>query len=269
MKRILITGASGFMGSRFLKYYSQEEPETEIDTISRRPIEKVSDNHKHSIIDLSVFSKHKPEVFHEVYHFAGQAKPNSSDQDHFSSNLVSTCNLFNMVATNKLFLASTIHAIDFNNCYGYTKAMSEVIVDNLNLTGINAKIFRFGPVVGKGMTQGVVRDFINKAKDGDPYFVIKGKKPGSKRRFVHITDVLPLIKNCWNLSGRIYNVAGDGQINLEKVAQIIMNKVGVKKNIVYTNDQYNDEIYASCLPIKTEGWFPKLNSEQAVEAFDL
>lgn len=102
MKKILITGATGFIGSALIDHLIKEE--AHITIIGRNPkkLEEINNKHKnieHKLADLSVVSEIDfmfSEIYNEIYHLAGYKYVNESEKnvlESINSNLVGTINL--------------------------------------------------------------------------------------------------------------------------------------------------------------------------------
>lgn len=140
MLNVLITGSRGFLGSTLRKVLF-EDSDVRVLEFCRAD----SDEILHEYTKIADF----------IFHFAGEVRPTSSDEDFVSSNSQLTAKLASFLCReNKktpVLLASSIHAIEPKNMYGQTKLESELIVEKYaEEQGATALIYRLPHVFGPG-----------------------------------------------------------------------------------------------------------------------
>ena len=152
-----------------------------------------------------------------------------------------------------------------------TKRASESSLNYYTDTGqISGVSARMCATVGRGLTHGVVYDFMRKIKN-NPVLEALGGYPGSTKPYCYIDDVidaltlLALKKD----TEKYYNIVPSDLINIEQVAKAVMNGMGVEKEIVWLGDEANwsgDNNLISTLntKLKSIGWQNKYNSKEAI-----
>ena len=196
MKTVMITGATGFMGMNLVQRLSFEPEKYRLVTVGRKAILGNDMSHvNHVVCDLSetdgMFNRacvvNKPDV---IIHLAGNAVPNTGGIAPFGmvqDNIVSTMNVINSSPDNcRIIFASSVvvygdwmysqlhqtpyyerHKTEPTSIYGLTKRASESLIENYtNWNRISGCSLRFCATVGKGVTHGIVKDFIAKLIKG-------------------------------------------------------------------------------------------------------
>lgn len=257
--KILLTGATGFIGGHILKHFDKTH---NVSVTYRGEIPK--ETRKVHYCDLSVqrqveetFRRINPDV---VIHMASKANSNTG-QDKLNKiiddNIVSTLNLCEQCNNGIPFVlasSAVVYSPDElevgatedaktrpQSVYGVTKLASEGIVDYYNSKGkIRGGILRMTATVGTGLTHGVLKDFIEKAQEPGPTMEAWGKPPGSIKPFSHVNDVITTIehflKNCEDENyaketSEIFNVCPEDNISVEEIANIVFEELGVDKTI--------------------------------------
>ena len=144
IKKVLITGISGFVGSHLADYILENHPEVEILGLVRWRSPK--ENIKHildkitlcygDLVDLpslqTIFEKHRPDV---IFHFAAQSYVDFSFQAPIATleaNVIGTANLFETIK--KLKLSSDYDPIicvaSSSECYGQVKKDEVPVKEN-------------------------------------------------------------------------------------------------------------------------------------------
>ncbi len=167
---------------------------------------------------------------------------------------------------------NSIFDLNPNSVYGITKLAAEKLVRNYHKEKkIDGIILRLGAVTGKGNTHGVIAALLNKllAKPEPKILEVLGDYPGSTKPFSHVDDVVDAlilsVNNPWirnNDRPHIVNVCADDEINIEGVANAVMEGLGVKKEIKWLGENANfggDTKFVGCHNDKAKymGWRPK------------
>lgn len=139
MKKIVVTGSNGFIGKVLVK--KLEELGFDVWKITRLTNED----------DFYYFLKNCDFCFH----FAGEVRPNATNEDFYNNNIIYTKKIINVLKVNNnipsILYTSTIHANNPNNYYAHTKIQSEIIVSEYsNLIKANSFIFRLPHLFGPG-----------------------------------------------------------------------------------------------------------------------
>jgi len=158
--------------------------------------------------------------------------------------------------------------------YGASKLASEGLITafchNFNM---QCWIFRFGNVVGKNGTHGVILDFIKKllhnptilqvlgnGKQAKPYLEVGEVIDGMLFAYKHAQDQV-----------NIFNLASDGACSVKKIAQIVIKAMNLKNvKIEYTGGVRGwpgdvPQVSLSTNKLAELGWEANLTSEQAIE----
>ena len=160
---------------------------------------------------------------------------------------------------------------DPTSIYGMTKRASESILKYYTSTGqIRGVSARMCATVGRGLTHGVVYDFMRKIKN-NPVLEALGSSPGSTKPYCHVddaTDALILLALKEEVE-EYYNVVPSDVININQVAKSVMKGMGAKKEIVWLGDEANwsgDNNLINTLntKLKSIGWQNKYNSKEAI-----
>ena len=208
---VLVTGANGFIGRHLIKkLYSYRQTVGEIITTSRRHF-KSPYSHKHYRCDLGfsdttdaefsclqyMCKKHEPSY---IFHLASKATVKMQGNDPFDiiqDNILSTQKICQWAPKGaRVVLASSVivygdwsdlyieeDKTEPTSIYGMTKRASESILNYYTETGqISGVSARMCATVGRGLTHGVVYDFMRKIKN-NPVLEALGSSPGSTKPY--------------------------------------------------------------------------------------
>tara|TARA_B100000963_G_scaffold234347_1_gene204736 strand:+ start:5542 stop:6387 length:846 start_codon:yes stop_codon:yes gene_type:complete len=204
MKKILVTGGSGFVGSHLTKLLLKKKFKVTVLDIKKPKLKKI--NFIKS--NLSNFTKLKKitKNIDMVFHLAGvsditkvKSIPLETIKNNilFSSYLLEACRINNV---KRFIFASSIYAHgQAGNLYTSSKIATEQIIKNFNLLyNLNYTILRYSTVYGthnRGVD--VITLFINKAKNNKN---IKVHGNGLQTRdFVHAEDIANASLHAMNL----------------------------------------------------------------------
>jgi UDP-glucose 4-epimerase len=243
---ILVTGSSGFIGSNLihkLKNYNN------LLTPSRNELDLFnSENVKYYLY------KHKPEC---IVHLA--ANPNNKPDDNnpnliLSDNILGTHNLLYYAPPQCRFIfASTICVYGNSNTppiesslhnptssYGATKSACESLINvYTNQERIRGVSLRLCAVVGKGLTHGILYDFLRKIKEQKDYLEVFGNEPGSIKHFIHVDDVINAIIFMIDNPYITYpvNIVPDGLLSVKDIANLVIELTRSTKQIKWLGTQ--------------------------------
>jgi len=296
---VLVTGANGFIGRHLIKkLYSYRQTFGEIITTSRRHF-KSPYSYQHYRCDLGfsdtteaqfsclryMFKKHEPSY---IFHLASKATVKMEGNDPFDiiqDNILSTQKICQWAPKGaRVVLASSVivygdwsdlyieeDKTEPTSIYGMTKRASESILNYYTDTGqISGVSARMCATVGRGLTHGVVYDFMRKIKN-NPVLEALGSSPGSTKPYCHVddaTDALILLALKEEVE-EYYNVVPSDVININQVAKSVMKGMGAKKEIIWLGDEANwsgDNNLINTLntKLKSIGWQNKYNSKEAI-----
>lgn len=253
--KILITGASGFIGSKLLTHFSKENWVIGVDDASTgKHSMKMGQDQK--ILDLSNAEgvMGLPDV-DLILHFAGQSSGEASfdnPTDDGSRNLLTTASLAKRYrGTKTRFIHASSMAV-YGNCelekaselskarpispYGISKLAAEQLL-HLEEFELDAVSLRISNVYGPGQdlsrrNQGMVSIYAASALGSDA-IEVKGSL-SRQRDFIHVKDVVRVVDSLAKLPVLEYNVVNVGTGDATSVAdllQIIQDEVGSREII--------------------------------------
>lgn len=150
MKKILITGSSGYIGSHLCKFLENKYEIHGLDVVD--PIIPISKFYKLDINKpISITDQLKP--YHAVIHLAALVNVGQSQQTpimYYITNINGTMNILSKIPTNNFIFASTGAAKDLGSVYGLSKrAAEDCVVEYCTKHKIqNYTMFRFYNVLG-------------------------------------------------------------------------------------------------------------------------
>lgn len=300
--QVLVTGGAGFIGSNICKRLVKEDHYVVcVDNLSngsKKNLEGIEKSPKFVFYDFDVnntmklrkvFDKHS---FDMVFHLAANAdtsKGEESPQEDIENTLFTTLNVLEMMRIyeiKKFFFASssTVYGNSEDRLqehrsimrpishYGAGKLASEAFVSSFSsLHNFQVWIARFCNAVGPNMTVGVIPDLIRKLKQHPAELEVYGDGTQTKP-FIWIDDlvdgVMCLLKNTKD-PYNAYLVGVESNVTVERIAQIVMEEVGVQVPIKYTGDYKGSkgDVHKYCYDItrlRMFGWVPQNTSEQAI-----
>jgi UDP-glucose 4-epimerase len=248
--KILITGASGYLGFNFIEKYKdvfdiialvKSEKSTMLKEFKNVKIEK-ADITKKGLLQL--FNKHKPDV---VLHLASLNQKELVVRDAFDVNVFGTFNVVQAcleIGAKLIFTSSREvygnksnttsckenSVLNPSNIYGITKMFGESIIrhssKNNNLNFIILRITNvYGPNGDKGLNK-ILTDAINKNK----ITILGGEQEINP---IYIEDVVEILKKSINkkFNKKIINVGSRETIKIKKICKIIHDSLNTNVKI--------------------------------------
>jgi UDP-glucose 4-epimerase len=134
----------------------------------------------------------------------------------------------------RLVLASSIHVPYMQSLYAASKAACESLLQAyINMGLIDGVILRLTSVVGKGMTHGVVKDFMEKLRSDSPTLDIIGEAPGSTRPYIHVSDAVSAFVYYGiekdEAKGKFHYIVDHKSVTIDEIADIVMQEMGIHK----------------------------------------
>lgn len=299
---VLVTGGAGYIGSHLTKrLVADGHSVVVIDNLSNGSLERLKELEDNPLFTLyqfdvnntiklrRVFDKHP---FDMVFHLAANAdtaKGEEAPHEDIENTLFTTLNILEMMRIyeiKKFFFASS--STVYGNAderlqehrsimrpishYGAGKLASEAFVSSFShLHDFQVWIARFCNAVGPNMTHGVIPDLIRKLKSHPAELEVYGDGTQTKP-FIYIDDlvdgVMWLLKHT-NENYNAYLVGVDSNITVAKIAEIVMDEVGIKVPIHYGGEYkgWKGDVHKYSYDVsrlRLMGWTPKYTAEEAI-----
>lgn len=207
--RILLTGSSGFVGSRFRQLYNKKFEIIEYD-------KKIGMD----ILDIKKLYKYMKKC-DMVVHLAALISVGESNKkplDYLWNNCIGTKNVFILanLLKKRVIYASSASVYLNDSIYAKTKIINESDAKNIDSLGL-----RFFNIYGNG-SRSVVSTFLKSGKK--PLTVFDGRQT---RDFVHIDDVCRAIYIACRYKGRkkITDIGTCKETSINHLATMISNKI--------------------------------------------
>ncbi|MFX1452767.1 MAG: NAD-dependent epimerase/dehydratase family protein [Promethearchaeota archaeon] len=273
MTKILITGATGFIGSYLTKYFIKSGYKI----LAHGSSDTSIDNFK-KIIETDDLNLKKIEYWSQNFLDIEWNLPDFSDIDYiihtaaatniregtlenyeryFNLNVVATkilgkqalyenINHFIHLSTGQVYGNPPKFPFRENtpknpiNIYGFTKLLGEIVISSLGNLGLNYTIARPFSVYGKGQHNiiSIIKDKIIK----NEILTIYGDGTQS-RAFTHVNDIckaIDIMLNNQKCFGEEYNLSGIKEYSVNQLIQLIFNKLKKKPKIVYKKASINE-----------------------------
>jgi len=304
--RFLVTGGAGFIGSYLAEYLLKQDHEVIVlDNLSSGDLANIKDIYDdpnlHFIMgdctDEDILNTSLDDV-DAVFHLAANPEVRlsiASIENSYHNNILATYVLMNSLLNKgikKIIFASSstvygeakiiptpesygpLKPISF---YGASKLACEAIISSFCYSfDIDGVLFRPANIVGPKATHGVIVDFINKLRENPEELLILGDGTQTKS-YLYVEDCVRAIYRsfeCMKKGVNIYNVGSDSQINVNKIAQIIISEMDLKDvKLNYSGGVdggrgWIGDVKAMLLDIsklKSIGWTPKYDSFSSVK----
>ena len=300
MKKILITGAAGFIGSHLCEKLLSDYKVVGIDNLSlgrKENIQHLRSNrnftfHQCEILDPKEFENiFRIHSFDIIFHLAANSdisngNPKIDFQNTLSTTLVvlEKCRIRDIkefiFASSSAIYGETKELITENfgplnpiSHYGAAKLSSEAFISAYSkMYDIKSWICRFPNVCGDHVTHGVILDFINKIKNNPDTLEVLGDGNQIKP-YIYIKELIEAIIFIWqntNEKFNVYNIGVDSQTKVSEIAEMVVKEVGKGTKIKYTGGDRGwkgdvPQFRFSTDKIRSLGWSAKLTSNEAVQ----
>jgi UDP-glucose 4-epimerase len=256
MKKIIIFGGSGFIGSYFCEYLLKKKY-----IITIYDLTKPNFSHK-SLKFIKGNIVNKNDVINAikghnfVMNFAGWADIETADSAHtevIDQNVIGNLNILEgsrKHKVNKFVYASTMYVFSkYGGFYKASKQISEIIVNQYNLKfGLNFSILRFGSLYGPGSSKGnSIYDLITDAlKNKQLNYWGSGEEI---RQFIHARDAAKICDVIFNEKNprQYLTVSGLEDIKIKDLLDLI-NETFDKKLKIFCKKNKKSQIHYKNTP---------------------
>ena len=258
MKTILLTGGSGFIGSRLLKYL-ESLSQYEIIALSSKPIPGVKTIlHKNYTFGKSDFYETRVDKIDVVIHAGAFIPKTAKDANNIiltGSNIFNTRHLlYNLPPVSKFIFLSTTDVYNPENViteqsvtepgslYGWSKLYCEQMIHRWGKeNNVSAQILRVGHIYGSGEEkyQKLIPVTIRKClADENPVIFSDGQE---KRAFLHVSDCVKAIVKSIDLPENIgvINIVSEESLSVYETVSIIKDAINEKLTIEVRNNPDN------------------------------
>jgi UDP-glucose 4-epimerase len=301
-KRMFIAGGCGFIGAHAVRFWLGKGWEVvAYDNLSTGILESVAEHRgradfrfiKGDLLDAALLEKSMAGVT-RVLHLAGNTNIAIGIEDprrDLRGSIETTQNLLEAMlrtGVNEIMFASTgaVYGSELRtpvaendgplipfSLYGAGKIAAEALIGGFShLFGLKSTLFRFANVVGGGMRQGVIHDFIRKLRQRPGTLEVLGD--GSQvRNFMLVDDCLEGMEYLHAQHSRqceIYNLGGQGVTTITEVAGLVAEALGIGDLVCtftggpsgWPGDIPNTEMAVG--KARAAGWLARYSSCQAV-----
>ena len=298
MKKVIVTGGAGFIGSNIVNALSEKKYIVHVfDNLSTGRIENISIDKKNIIfhkIDLDSNQDEWPKLdASEIYHFAANADVRGGEKDRnvdLVQNLLVTKSVCDYSVANKIkkfiFASSATvygepkifptpenYTSSQTSVYGASKLSCESFIQAYSEYGdFNSTIFRFVSWTGNGYSHGVIYDFVKKLLKNPKRLEILGDGKQTKS-YLDVSDGVKGVISLSKLNNektKTFNLGHHETMNVIELAKIIIKEMGLKNvELVFTGGNRGWIGDAPFVHLDTKfandsGWFPSLSIKESV-----
>lgn len=302
MKKILITGGAGFIGSHLCDNLIKNNHIVVVDNLSLGRESNISHLYRNNnfkfyredILNYENMAKiFKNENFEGVFHLAANSDIAISHENpniDLNNTFMTTYNILSLIKEHrikKILFASTSAIYGKTNQkvpenygpllpvshYGAGKLASEAFISSyVENYDIQAWIIRFPNVVGERATHGVIFDFINKLKSNPNELEVLGNGEQEKP-YLYVKDLVEALLFVWKNSNEkinVFNIGTDSRTRVKDIAKMVIEEMGLNASIRYTG---GDRGWIGDVPafdydltkIIELGWKAKYSSDKAAK----
>ena len=273
MSNILITGATGFIGSHLVKFLAKNDYHISAHGSSADSISKLKENLKTNNIGLENIKFWQQNFLDKewdypdfsdietIIHCAAITKVREGTLEnynkYFNMNVLATKSLarkaleekvkhFIYLSTGQVFgIPASFPITEATpkkpiNLYGMTKFIGEQIVDSFGFFGLNYTIVRPFSIYGEGHYN-IISIILDKLSNNEILTVFGDGI--QTRAFLHISDfcrAIKLIHNNKECFNQEYNLSGIKEYSVNKLIQIISKKLNVDPKIEHQSSKVNE-----------------------------
>lgn len=271
MEKILITGASGFIGTQIVKRLDKSQLVTDSDS-------KIDLRNSEQVLKL--------EPADLVIHLGGKTpQKDLSWYEYFSNNVTATLNILEYCLQNKvkkmIYISSYVygnpkycpidenHPVNPHNAYTESKYLGERLCEFYsNRTDLNLVILRPFNIFGRSMRDGfLIANLANSAKTGEKTTITN---KDSRRDFLHVDDFVDLVLKIKDSQFKCetFNVGSGVSHSFEEIVGKIEKLSSKKIDVDYNEDKetFISEITADVSKLKSKtGWQPRTPFDEGLK----
>lgn len=303
MKRILVAGGVGFLGSNLCRILLNESEDNEIICLDNfltgclENVKELLDNTRFSFYEHDVINPLPDMYVDEIYNLACPASPPHYQKDPVyttKTNVLGMLNLLELAKKNnaRILQASTsevygdpavhpqkedyrgnVNCTGVRSCYDEGKRCAESLAfDYHRMYGVEVKVIRIFNTYGPKMSLNdgrVISNFILQCLQGKD-ITIYGD--GSQTRSIcYVDDLLDgMIKMMVSPNGFLgpVNLGNPEEYTIKEIAEKIKQLVNSESGIIYKPLPQDDPLMRKpdiSLAEKTLGWRPKINSHEGLK----
>ncbi len=251
--KLLLTGASGFVGSKVLRLLIEKYGTENIICLSNRMIEGVKTIPARNYqFDADYLASNGCEEIETCIHLGAATPKTSRDGDNlvFSSNIMNTQKILESKLPNlkKIVFTSTLDVYEHGHeiiteetpavpatLYGWSKLYCEQMLSKYcSKTGIQFMILRLGFVYGEGeeVYRKVMPVMIQNAVEGKDLMIFGDGE--AVRSYVYVGDVAKsVVRAVETGTGMTINVVSDEPVTVNQLAEMIRNLADSQISIVH------------------------------------
>ena len=304
MKKILVTGGAGFIGTNLIERLLLDGNEVySVDNFTigtRENADLFKGNNNYHFVELDIdnteefLAEFRDIKLDTIYHLAANSDIQKGGQDpyvDYKNTFSTTRSVLELMRQNKisnLFFASTsavygdkqgeliseemgdLRPISY---YGGAKFASESYISAYTfMNDLNVMVFRFPNVIGPHLTHGVIHDFVRKLRNNPLELEILGDGNQTKP-YIYVEDLVDaIIKMTLQIPAgmTVYNVGVDSATSVTRLADIVCDVLGyegVKYNYTGGTVGWKGDVpkfQYNLSKIHEAGWVAKYTSDEAV-----
>ncbi|MBP0134026.1 MAG: NAD(P)-dependent oxidoreductase [Nitrosarchaeum sp.] len=273
MDKILVTGASGFIGKKIVKRLNKSKVITDSNNSERIDLQNREQVMKLDSADI-------------VIHLGGKTPQSELEwSEYFDNNVIGTLNVLEYCIQKKvkkmIYVSSYVygnpkycpidenHPINPHNAYSESKYLGERLCEfYCNRSVLNLIILRPFNIFGESMRDGfLISNLINSVKTGEKLTIVN---KNSKRDFLHVDDFMDLIVKLidHDFKFEVFNVGAGESYSFEDIIKKIEKITSQKINADYKENKeiFIDEITADISKIKNKtDWQPRIKFDEGLE----
>jgi UDP-glucuronate decarboxylase len=299
MKRILVTGGAGFLGSHLCtRLIERGFFVTCLDNYFTGAVDNIvhlRGNNHFAVIEQSVIDPVDVK-FDEIFNLACPASPVHYQTDPiytFKTSIIGTMNLLELASKTgaKILQASTseiygdplihpqkesywgnVNTMGIRSCYDEGKRGAETLMHDYHRTrGVNIRVMRIFNTYGPGMNKAdgrVVSNFIVQALKGEDITIFGDGN--QTRSFCYRDDLVEGMMRLMDAPDEVnypINIGNPGEFTMKELAEIVLDLTGSKSKMVYKPLPQDDPLQR-CPDItkarEVLGWEPKIRLREGL-----